>query len=176
MRVAKDARQTVAPHALHLLTGVRGITQRVLFSLAVEAFPASDDGKDDHSIASVKCCDFWTDIFDDTDGLMAHDIAFLHGRVQFANIHVEIRSADGAVSDSDDSIFACGNHGFGNNADFDLLGSQPLGCFHGIIRMRLVVSSNDISLIRSMFCLYYIITGIGTYLEATSGMMIDILL
>ena len=91
-------------HALQLLGRVCLVTQRVLLLLAVEAFSACDDRKDDDPISNTQLLDLGADLFNDANGFVAHDQPLFHNLVEIAIVHVEVGTADGAMGDMDDGV------------------------------------------------------------------------
>jgi len=103
--IPKDAGKPMAVHTFHLLAGVRAVAKGILLTLAVEALAAGNDREDNGTITGFEIGNLVADGLDNADGFMAHDVALFHYRIQFADIHVEVRSADGAMGDADDGVF-----------------------------------------------------------------------
>ena len=53
-------------------------------TLAIEVFSASNNGKGDDSIPFLHSFDFRPNLIHDSNSFVAHDVALLHGRIQFA--------------------------------------------------------------------------------------------
>ena len=112
-----------------LFTDLSCLTLAEELLVAHEAMPTRHLEGDNHAVAGLKGCNLTADLFDNSDGLVAHDVTLTHERSQ-SFVEVEIRTADIGARDLDDRVRGLLDFGIRDSVNADRSLCLPGDCSH----------------------------------------------